>query len=318
MAAALPPLRGVVSPCTGAPGSSCIAADEGRGPGRFLGTSAIALTADGDAYVAGIRARVVAITRDGIASELRSADGGCVVIGDGGLWAGGLAVTDSGALLFSEDRPVASAPDAGGAVRVLRDGVVSSIASQGTFKSPVGIAVRPDGSVVVADVDAQAIYSVSRDGVATVIAGVVGDAGAADGPAATARFTQPVGVAVSRDGATVFVVDQATCTVRSICGGVVSTLAGGAGEQGNADGEALLHARFRGPRGVAVAPDGAIWVADTGNNALRVLRGGFVSTLLDSAGAPLHIASPFSIVASADAVYVAHVGKQFFSKITLC
>ena len=62
----------------------------------------------------------------------------------------------------------------------------------------------------------------------------------------------------------------------------VGTLAGAAGSPGFADG-AGAQARFRSPSGIAVGPDDAVYVADAGNNRVRVLR-----AQTDTGGATLY------------------------------
>ena len=99
-----------------------------------------------------------------------------------------------------------------------------------------------------------------------------------DGEAHRARFADPFGVAVAPDG-TIYVTDGVgSHRVRRIApDGRVTTLAGGA--RGFDDGIGLA-ARFDTPSGVAIAPDGAVYVADTGNNAIRrVAADGSVSTI---------------------------------------
>ncbi|WP_229506068.1 NHL repeat-containing protein [Massilia genomosp. 1] len=105
-----------------------------------------------------------------------------------------------------------------------------------------------------------------------------GSAGFADGGAAQARFSDPFGMVVDRDG-NLFVADAGENNrIRKITpGGVVSTLAGG--KEGFADGSGAT-AAFHTPSGLAIDGAGNLYVADTGNNAIRkVTPQGAVSTL---------------------------------------
>lgn len=142
---------------------------------------------------------------------------------------------------------------------------------------PYGIAADGRGSLYVADYQNHRIRKLTPDGQLTTLAGT-GEAGFRDGPAAQALFANPRGLAVDAEGG-VIVVDTGNVRVRRIApDGTVTTLAG-TGEAGFADG-AGAGARFADPRGVAVGPDGRIYVADTGNFRIRVLSPeGQVSTL---------------------------------------
>ena len=73
------------------------------------------------------------------------------------------------------------------------------------------------------------------------------------------------------DGAgNVYVAELGASRVRKITpDGIVSTLAGSAGNPGSADGVGRA-AQFSGPRGIAVDGAGNIYVADTGNNQIRM------------------------------------------------
>ena len=113
-----------------------------------------------------------------------------------------------------------------------------------------------------------------------VVLTIAGDgiAGVRDDDAAVARFSDPFGVAIAGDG-TIYVSDagDAQRIRRLSLGGVVSTLAGG--ERGFSDGAGAA-ARFNTPSGIALDPAGNLFVADTGNNAIRrIAPDGTVSTV---------------------------------------
>ena len=91
----------------------------------------------------------------------------------------------------------------------------------------------------------------------------------------TRALTLPTAVAAAPDG-TVVVADG-NRIVRVDSGGNVTVLAGGAGN-GNTDGPSS-QAQFDCPRGLAVAPSGAIYVSDTNNNRIRVIQNGVVSAV---------------------------------------
>ncbi|HZN00826.1 MAG TPA: hypothetical protein VFB70_15590, partial [Pyrinomonadaceae bacterium] len=94
-----------------------------------------------------------------------------------------------------------------------------------------------------------------------------GTAGYVDGPANKAQFNGPIAVAVDARG-NIYVADSYNDRIRLITpDGQVSTLAG-KGTPGYADGDRNT-ALFYTPCGVVVANDGALIVADTGNDRLR-------------------------------------------------
>ncbi len=99
-----------------------------------------------------------------------------------------------------------------------------------------------------------------------------------DADAAHARFSDPFGIAAAAGG-TIYVADGVDAhRIRAISpDGTVSTIAGG--DEGFADGRSS-GARFSAPSGIAVGPDGALYVADTGNNKIRrVTTDGVVTTV---------------------------------------
>ncbi|HEX5874962.1 MAG TPA: NHL repeat-containing protein [Pyrinomonadaceae bacterium] len=107
---------------------------------------------------------------------------------------------------------------------------------------------------------------------------VAGDGAPIFRDGAQSGFSDPFGVAVAIDG-TVYVADAGESNrIRKIApDGNVTTLAGG--NEGFSDGPAT-GASFNTPSGLALGPDGSLFVADTGNNQIRkITRDGQVSTV---------------------------------------
>jgi sugar lactone lactonase YvrE len=162
--------------------------------------------------------------------------------------------------------------------RIATDGTVTTVAGSNTsgfvdgpaasakFSAPYGVAVAADGSIVVADLGNHRIRRIATDGTVSTVAGS-GASGWQDGPAASAQFSLPRGVAVAADGS-IIVADTSNHRIRRIAtDGTVTTIAGG-NTSGLNDGTGAI-AAFNAPNGVAVAADGSIIVADTGNHRIR-------------------------------------------------
>ncbi len=123
-------------------------------------------------------------------------------------------------------------------------------------------------------------------GWAVAITDIAGDGqvGYADGAGTQARFADPYGMALDRKG-TLYVADAGDNNrIRKIApDGTVTTLAGGG--EGFADGAGAA-ASFHTPSGIALDKDGNLYVADTGNNAIRkVTPEGVVTTVAGNGSA---------------------------------
>ena len=149
------------------------------------------------------------------------------------------------------------------------------------------VAVGPDGTVYAYQ---GALYKYSPAGRAHLLAGdPTADSGFADGTGKQARFNMPGALLVDAQG-NVYVADTGNHLIRRVSPqGEVTTVAGdvhyenkdrGYGPEGAPmdnyfggyrDGPGA-QARFNNPRGLALGPDGAIYVADSGNECIRVIR----------------------------------------------
>ena len=134
-------------------------------------------------------------------------------------------------------------------------------------------------------------------GVVTTLAGSAGNYGSADGAGSAARFgsrdnVSPTGVAVDNLG-NLYVADSANDTIRKVTpAGVVTTLAGSAGNYGSADG-AGASARFYAPYSVATDSTGNVFVVDLANHSIRKINTDGAVTTIGSAEnfkAPIGIA----------------------------
>jgi len=165
-------------------------------------------------------------------------------------------------------------------------GTANGSGSAARFNQPRSIAVDAAGNLFVADQVNHVIRKVTPTGVVTTFCGSAGASGTSDGTCSSARFNYPSGIAIDANGS-LFVADQVNHTIRKItAAGTVTTLAGGAGLFGSADGTGTA-ARFDNPHSVAVGPDGIVWVADTNNHTIRrISTAGAVTTFAGLAGSP--------------------------------
>ncbi len=206
---------------------------------------------------------------------------------------------DSGPAVLAElDRPfgVATGPDGSIFIadgynnrirKISPDGIITTIAGNpsgneldnGPAKlikigAPMSIALGPDGSIYFAENARHRIRKIDPQGTLSVIAGtglhgLSGDGG----PAKDAKLNSPRGIAVASDGS-IYIADTNNHRIRRIDpNGIISTIAGvGTGFDGGGyggDGGPAAAAQLTYPQGIALDPDGNIYIADTGNNGIR-------------------------------------------------
>jgi hypothetical protein len=162
--------------------------------------------------------------------------------------------------------------------------------AQAFLNSPVAVTFDSAGNAYVADGNAvRRVSYVGTDVVLKTLAGIPGVSGPDDGAGSSARFRAPQGIACNSVG-NLFVADTLNDNIRMVTPwGQVTTISGMALAPGSDDGT-NTQARFSNPQGIAISPEGMVYVADSGNNTIRkmVLNGGnwVVSTIAGLAGVP--------------------------------
>jgi len=155
-----------------------------------------------------------------------------------------------------------------------------------TFMYPSGVAYdRRNRNVYVADSAGQRIRVASPDGAVKTVAGggaalpwgLDVEGGYVDGDVKLARFRHPSALALAPDGS-LYVADSFNHCIRRIRNGRVETFAGDPRHAGASDGP-RRSATFTEPRGLALAGDGTLYVADFTAGLRAVSPSGVVSTL---------------------------------------
>jgi sugar lactone lactonase YvrE len=167
---------------------------------------------------------------------------------------------------------------------MLTAGSADGTATAAAFRFPSALATDTAGNVYVADTNNSTIRKIAPGGVVTTLAGAAGLTGSSDGTGAAASFRYPGGIATDALG-NVYVADTFNNTIREVTpAGVVTTIAGTAGVAGATDGTGT-GARFNLPVGIVVNAAGTIFVSEFGNNTIRAISAGVVTTLAGAAGA---------------------------------
>ena len=156
-----------------------------------------------------------------------------------------------------------------GSTRFAGDG---GAANQARLNFPSGIAVDGQGALYIADTWNHRIRRVD-----TVTGNIETFAGTGQakwtgdgGPASSAALNEPVDLVLGEKGK-LYIADQTNNRVRMIdlLSGIITTVAGTGEAEFNGDQIPATEASLAGPSGLAIDPDGNLYIADTFNGRIR-------------------------------------------------
>jgi uncharacterized protein (TIGR03437 family) len=164
---------------------------------------------------------------------------------------------------------------------------IGQLAVSEQLTGPTGLAVDAAGDIYFAEGSIGTgsglspgdfrIWEVNSAGLLVAAAGIGLESYSGDGgPAAIAQLNAPSGVALD-SGGNLFVADTLNHRVRKIsAAGVITTVAGTGVAGYSGDGGPATSGMLDSPMGVAVDSNGTLYIADTGNNRIRIVVGGGV------------------------------------------
>ncbi len=186
--------------------------------------------------------------------------------------------------------------------RIDRQGVITTIAGNGqaelagdgaaataaSLNNPQSIAFDAEERLLIADTYNHVVRRIDRSGIITTIAGTVPGFGGDGGPATKAQINLTMAVAVGPDGS-IFISDAANSRIRQITpDGRIQTIAGfgpaqdtyGGGYAG--DGGPAAKAKLFSATDLKFDAAGNLFICDSGNHRIRVIRNGVISTVVGS------------------------------------
>ena len=99
-----------------------------------------------------------------------------------------------------------------------------------------------------------------------------------NGPATSAQLNGPAGVAVDSAG-NLYIADTGNHRIRKVSNGVITTVAGNGTPGFSGDNGPATSAQLYNPVGVAVDSAGNLYIADAGNNRIRKVSNGVITTV---------------------------------------
>ena len=169
-------------------------------------------------------------------------------------------------------------------------------AASAELSSPNGMAFDSSGNLYIADSVNNRIRKISGGNISTVAGngtqGFTGDKAAAT----SAELFAPSGVTLDSAG-NLYIADTGNHVIRMVAtSGTITTIAGNNTGGYAGDGGAAVNANLEFPASVAVDSSGNIYIADAGNNVIREIIGGNISTIAGQGFAGVTLQDPESIL----------------------
>lgn len=195
---------------------------------------------------------------------------------------------------------------------------------------PSSVDIDPDGRIVIVDFNNMRIRRLEDDGILATVAGNGQHSYAAEGvPPRETAIENPIGLAIGLDGR-IFVTELHGARVLLIEDDLLRTYAGSAVSPGypaySGDGGPATSAGLSEAVGLAVAPDGTLYIADTENNCVRrvtpdgiidTIAGNEIPSLVDGVGSEAGFSQPYGLALAGDILYVAERGNHTIRSISL-
>lgn len=162
-------------------------------------------------------------------------------------------------------------------------------ATKATLNFPSAVALDRQGNLYIADTMNHRVRRVdAATGIITTVAGTGQHRCSGDGgPAIAAALNEPSALVVDDQG-NLFIADQSNHRVRrvDVQAGVITTIAGTGQAAYTGDGGPATDSGLAGPSGLALGPDGMLYVADTFNGRIRTvdLSTGLIATVAGDGG----------------------------------
>jgi uncharacterized protein (TIGR03437 family) len=198
-----------------------------------------------------------------------------------------------------------------------------------TLDLPSAVATDAKGNIYVALKAAHQVVRIDTNQIVWLVAGNGAQGTSGDGgPAKLATLTAPAGLALDAAG-NLYILDQQVNTVRRVTtDGTISTYAGNGQAGYGGDGGLATAATLNGPSAITVDPSGNLYIADTGNNVIRVVTpNGHISIFAGNRGKgnggdlgpAIHAAlnAPAGVLADKSGnVYIADTGNAWIRVVT--